>query len=198
MPGKRVIVLMLWIVAPALFAQPLTVVNVQAPNVNFVFNPSGSIPVQDLSSPIWKSGFLQSRNFQGAAGAPAAKLYVYEYRVDLRNVVGITAIPFITSLTVDIGPNVKLDFNGDKKADDVFVITKGGMGTIGIASAVRSGNQVKFTFTSPVGGGSSPGKGESSFFFGIVSKYPRKTVTASAPNNLGAALALNAWAPAHP
>jgi len=193
----RVFVLMLWI-APVLGAQPLTVVNVQAPSVNFVFNPSGSIPVQDHSSPIWKAGFLQSRNFRGAAGAPAARLYVYEYRVDLRNVTGITAIPFITSLTVDIGPNVKLDFNGDKKADDVFVITKGGMGTIGLSSAVRSGNQVKFTFTSPIGGGSSPGKGQSSFFFGLVSKYPRGTVTATAPNNLGAALSLKAWAPAHP
>jgi hypothetical protein len=195
---KRFLVLLLCIVAPAALAQPLSVVNVQAPNVNFVFNPSGVIPVQDLSSPIWKSGFLQSRNFQGAAGAPAATLHVYEYRIDLRNVVGITAIPFITSLTVDIGPNTKVDFNGDKKLDDVFVITKGGMGTIGLASAVRTGNNVKFTFTSPVGGGSSPGKGQSTFFFGIVSKYKRKTVTATAPNNLGPPLMLEAWAPAHP
>lgn len=184
--------------APALVAQPLSVVKVQAPNVNFVFNPSGTIVVQDLSSKIWTNGFLQSRNFQGAAGAPAKGLYVYEYRVDLRNEVGIVAIPSIFSLTVDIGPNVKLDFNGDKKLDDVFVVTKGGMGTIGLASAVRTGNNVKFTFASPVGGGGSPGTGQSSFFFGIVSKYPRKTVIASAPNNMGAALALKAWAPGHP
>ena len=184
--------------APLLAAQPLRIVSVQAPNVNFVFNPSGTIVVQDLSAKIWTNGFLQSRNFQGAAGAPAKGLYVYEYRVDLRNEVGVVAIPFITSLTVDIGPNVALDFNGDRKLDDVFVITKGGMGTIGLASAVRSGNHVKFTFASPVGGGGSPGKGESSFFFGIVSKYPRKTVTATAPNNMGAALSLKAWAPAHP
>lgn len=185
------------VAAPALFAQPLRVVNVQAPNVNFVFNPSGTIAVQDLSSKIWTNGFLQSRNFQGAAGAPAKGLYVYEYRVDLRNEVGITAIPFITSLTVDVGPNVQLDFNGDKKLDDVFVITKGGMGTIGLASATRMGNFVTFTFASPVSGGASPGKGESSFFFGIVSKSPRKTVIAKAPNNMGAALALKAWAPAY-
>ena len=184
--------------APALLAQPLSIVNVQAPNVNFVFNPSGTIVVQDLSSKIWTNGFLQSRNFQGAAGAPAKGLWVYEYRVDLRNEVGILAIPFITSLTVDIGPNVPLDFNGDKKPDDVFVITKGGMGTIGLSSAVRTGNNVKFTFSSPVGGGGSPGTGQSSFFFGIVSKYPRKTVIATAPNNMGPALSLKAWAPAHP
>jgi len=194
---KNILAGLCLVVAPALVAQPLTIVKVQAPNVNFVFNPSGTIVVQDLSSKIWTNGFLQSRSFRGAAGAPAKGLYVYEYRVDLRNEVGITAIPFITSLTVDVGPNVKLDFNGDKKLDDVFVITKGGMGTIGIASAVRTGNVVKFTFSSPVGGGASPGKGDSSFFFGIVSKSPRKTVIAKAANNMGAALSLKAWAPGY-
>lgn len=185
------------VAATALVAQPLTIVNVQAPKVNYVFDPGGTIVVQDLSAKIWTNGFLQSRNFPGAAGAPAKGLYAYEYRIDLRNEVGITAIPFITSLSVDIGPNVKLDFNGDKKLDDVFVITKGGMGTIGLASAVRTGNVVKFTFTSPVSAGGSPGKGESSFFFGFVSKYPRKPVIAKAPNNLGATLSLKAWAPGY-
>lgn len=195
---RKLVVALCFFAAPVVFAQPLSIVNVQAPNVNFVFNPSGTIVVQDLSSKIWSNGFLQSRNFQGASGAPAKGLYVYEYRVDLRNEVGILAIPSIFSLTVDIGPNVKLDFNGDKKLDDVFVITKGGMGTIALSSAVRTGNNVKFTFTSPVSGGGSPGTGQSSFFFGIVSKYPRKTVIATAPNNMGAALSLKAWAPAHP
>lgn len=195
---RKALTALCFLAAPLLGAQPLRVVNVQAPNVNFVFNPSGTIVVQDLSSKIWTGAFLQSRNFQGATGAPAKGLYAYLYRVDLHNEVGITAIPFITSLTVDIGPNVPLDFNGDKKLDDVFVITRGGMGTIGLASAVRTGTQVRFTFASPVSGGGSPGKGQSSFFFGIVSKYPRKTVIATAPNNMGAALSLKAWAPAHP
>ena len=195
---RKLLVVACFLVAPLLRAVPLRVVNVQAPNVNFVFDPSGTIVVQDLSSKIWTNGFLQSRTFRGAAGAPAKGLYVYEYRVDLRNEVGIVAIPFITSLTIDVGPNVPLDFNGDRRLDDVFVITKGGMGTIALASAVRTGNNVKFTFASPVGGGGSPGRGESSFFFGIVSRYPRRTVMATAPNNIGAALSLEAWAPAHP
>lgn len=195
---RKTLAALCFLAAPVLLAQPMRVVNVQAPNVNFVFNPSGTIVVQDLSAKIWTSGFLQSRNFQGAAGAPAKGLWVYEYRVDLRNEVGILAIPSIFSVTVDIGPNVPLDFNGDKKLDDVFVITMGGMGTIGLASAVRTGNDVKLTFASPVDGGGSPGTGESSFFFGIVSKYPRKTVLATAPNSMGPALSLKAWAPAHP
>ena len=188
----------LFAVAPALLAQPLSVVNVQAPNVNFVFNPSGKVTVQDLSSPILSGGFLQSRNFQGAKGAPAAGLYVYEYRIDLRNVVGITMIPQIYSMAVDVGPTVKLDFNGDKKLDDVFVVTKGGLGNVALKSAVRSGNTITFTFSAPVSGGAAPGKGDSSFFFGYVSKYPRRTVGVSPSSNLGANMLLQAWAPKHP
>jgi hypothetical protein len=191
--------LLLFILAvPVLSAQPLKVVNVGAPAINCVFNPTCKVTVTDLSAPIWTTGFLQSRYYQGAAGAPAAGKHVYEYRVDLRNVVGAVAIPFITSLTLNIGPTQKFDFNGDGKLDDVFVTTKGGIGTIALSSAVRSGNNITFTFASPVSGGAAPGKGDSSFFFGVVSNYGKHNVTASAPNNLGPALLLNAWAPNHP
>ena len=147
-------------------------------------------------SPIWTTGFLQSRNFQGVAGAPANGLYVYEYRVDLRNVVGITSIPSISKLTVPFGPNVRLDFNGDKQLDDVFVITKGGIGTVGLISAVRSGADVTFTFVGGgVGGGSAPGKGESSCFFGIVSRFARNNLNVDATATPSPDLTLAAWAP---
>jgi hypothetical protein len=195
---KRFLACLLFLSASALIAQPLKVVTVAAPAINCVFNPTCKVTVQDLTAPIWTTGFLQSRNYQGAPGAPAAGRWVYEYRIDLRNVVGITAIPFITSLTVNIGPIEQFDFNGDGKKDDVFVVTKGGIGNIGLLSAIRSGNKITFNFKPPVAGGSSPGKGDSTFFFGVVSKYPRHNVTATAPNNLGAPLMLKAWAPNHP
>jgi hypothetical protein len=195
---RKAMAMAMFLTAPALFAQQLAVVNVQAPNVNFVFNPSGTVTVQDLTSPIWAGGFLQSRNFPGAKGAPAAGLYVYEYRVDLRNVLAITFVPQITSMTVDIGPTVKLDFNGDNKPDDVFVVTKGGLGNVALKSAVRAGNNITFNFAGSVGGGSAPGKGDSSFFFGVVSKYPLRTVNVSPANNAGGNLLLKAWAPNHP
>ena len=195
---RKALGLVVFLAAPLLPAQPLSVVNVQAPNVNFVFNPSGKVTVQDLASDIWNGGFLQSRNFQGVKGAPAAGLHVYEYRIDLRKVTGITFIPQIFSMTVDVGPTVKLDFNGDKKLDDVFVVTKGGLGNVKLKSAVRSGNNITFTFEGAVGGGSAPGKGDSSFFFGVVSKFPRRTVNVSPSNNAGGVLLLKAWAPNHP
>jgi hypothetical protein len=195
---KKSLAICLFLLASAALAQPLKIVTVSAPPINCVFNPTCTVTVQDLSAPIWVKGFLQSRNYRGAAGAPAAGFYAYEYRIDLRNVVGITFIPFITSLTINFGPNARFDFNGDGSKDDVFVVTKGGLGNVGLLSAVRSGNNITFTFKPPVGGGSAPGKGDSTFFFGLVSKYPRHNVTASAANNAGPPLMLNAWAPNHP
>lgn len=193
---KKTYLVLLLLVCPALFAQPLKVVTVGAPGVNTVFNPSGVIPVQDFSSPIYTTGFLQSRNFDGVAPAPAAGLHIYEYRVDLRNVVGVTFIPAITRLKVSFGPHVKLDYDKDGKLDDVFVITKGGLGNVTLASAVRSGNDIIFTFAgSGVGGGSAPGKGDSSFFFGIASKYPRQTISVLANAVPPPNLTLKAWAP---
>src|SRR5258707_27523 len=135
---KRILVLALILVPTALVAQPLLVVNVSAPAINSVFSPTCKVPGTDLSSPIWGTGFLQSRHYRGLAGSPAAGKYVYEYRVDLRNSVGALAIGAITSLTVDFGPDLKFDYNKDGKKDDVFVVTGGGLGNVGLSSAVRA------------------------------------------------------------
>src|SRR5712692_9774784 len=80
-------------------AVPLKVVNVNAPAINCVFNPTCTVTVNDTSDNVTLStggtGFFQSRTYKGAAGAPAAGLYAYEYRLDLRNAVGATAISCI-------------------------------------------------------------------------------------------------------
>lgn len=195
---RKSAVLLLVVLCQALLACSLRVVNVGAPAVNHVFDPSGVIPVQDHSAPIWTSGFLQSRNFSGVAGAPAAGMQGYEYRIDLRNVVGVTAIPYITSLEIDFGPHEKLDFDGDSRLDDVYVVTSGGLGNIGVSSARKSGNTITLNFNPPVAGGASEGRGDSTFFIGIVSRHPRREITVRAANNLGAPLALSAWAPQYP
>ena len=195
---KKLLGVTLLLLAGTAAAQPLTVVHVSAPAINCVFNPACKVTVQDLSAPIWTKGFLQSRNYKAAPGAPAAGFYVYEYRIDLRDVAGITSIPSISTLTVDFGPNAKFDFNGNGTKDDVFVVTKGGLGNVDVASAVRSGTNITFTFKSPgVGGGAAPGKGDSTFFFGLVSKFPRHNVSATVTSS-PALPPLNAWAPNHP
>lgn len=180
---KKLLRVCLLILAPAAAAQPLSIVGVSSPAVQCVFSPKCKVAVEDLSAPVALSGFLQSRNYKATGG-----LYVYEYRVDLRDAAGDSGI---ATLTVDLGPTARLDFAGDGSRHDVFVTTKGNLGNVGLISAVRSGNSVTFTFQRTVS------HGDSSFFFGVASKYPRRNVTASAAGG-GMALRLEAWAPAYP
>jgi hypothetical protein len=198
---KKLIFALLFCFTPfAVEAAALKVVNVSAPAINCVFNPSCTVTVNDTSDNIAMStggtGFLQSRTYMGAAGSPAAGLYAYEYRIDLRNAVGLTAISCIDWMTISFGPVVStLDYTGDAKPDQVFVVTGGGIGTIGIASAVQSGSTIKFKFTSPVCEGGAPGKGDSSFFWGLVSKTPAQFVTAKLHETGGVTHNLKARSP---
>ncbi|HKS22861.1 MAG TPA: hypothetical protein VJZ76_08700 [Thermoanaerobaculia bacterium] len=168
------------LLASAAGAQPLKIVAVSAPEVQCAFSRNCKVAVEDLSAPVSASGFLQSRNYKAAAG-----LYVYEYRIDLRDAAGAGGI---RTLTVEFGPNARYDFDGRGKAD-VFVTTRGNLGKVGLQSAVRDGGRVTFTFDPPVSGG------DSTFFFGLMSRFPRHTITASAAGAGGAPLMLAAWAP---
>ncbi len=184
-------------------ADPLTVVDVNAPAYQFVFSTSGSVVVQDTVDTFAISGAaglarLQSRTTQGQAGAPAAGLYRYSYRLDLTNVYGILDVPCVTSLTLRFGSVVNtLDYNGDGvTGDEVFVVTSGGLGSVGLASATRSGSAVTFNFADGgVCAGSSPGTGESSFFFGLVSTTSPRYVTATVADTSSNAYTPQARAP---
>jgi hypothetical protein len=183
-------------------AGPLSVVNVSAPPINCIFDPSCTIVVNDTTAPInlpgsSGPGFLQSRTYRGLPGSPAAGLYAYLYRVDLRSVGGITNIACVNSVTINFGPVVStLDFNGDHTTgDQVFVITGGGIGSIGIASANQVGGNITFNFSSPVCDGSSPGNGQSSFFWGLVSTRQPRFISATVNQSSGPALHIQARAP---
>lgn len=183
-------------------AVPLSVVNVNAPAINCVFDPACTVVVNDTTAPIpltgaTGSGFLQSRTLRGSPGSPAAGLYLYEYRVDLRNAVGLTNIDCVTSVTLNFGPVVStLDFNADgTRGDQVFVVTSGGIGSVGIASAEKVGNNITFNLSSPVCAGSSPGAGQSSFFWGLVSARQPRFVNASITHTAGAPLSVQGRAP---
>ena len=178
----------------------LKVVNVSAPAINCVFNPSCTVTVNDTSDNIAMStggtGFLQSRTYKGVAGSPADGLFAYEYRIDLRNAVGATAISCVDWMTIGFGPVVStLNYGGSAKPDQVFVVTGGGIGTIGIASAVQTGSNIKFKFASPICEGGAPGKGDSSFFWGLTSKNSPKFVTATLHETGGATHVVKARSP---
>jgi len=130
--------LLVW---PALAAaQALSVVNVGAPAINCAFNTSCTITVTGFAANIPLPGIsgtasLQSRMFTGASGAPAAGCHGYEYRVDLTDAVGILNIPCVQALRVTFGPVAAFQYNGVGPTDQVYVITAGGLGTIGLSSA---------------------------------------------------------------
>jgi hypothetical protein len=170
--------------ATAAVAGPLDIVTVGAPAINCKFDTDCNITVSDTTANISLpgssgSGFLQSRTFPpGEPGTAAAGLYAYEYRIDLRNVAGLTVAPCISQLRLDFGPIALVDYNGDGNTDQVYVVTSGGLGTVAPSSASQTGDQITFNFSPPVCVGSSPGHGDSSFFFGLASTQPARHVMA--------------------
>jgi hypothetical protein len=180
-------------------AEVLRTVEVGAPAINCLFDPTCRVVVNDSTDaiPIGASGsnFLQSRTFKGRPGSAGHGLYVYEYRIDLRRATGILHIPCLNSLSLDFGPVVRtLDFNGDgERGDDVFVVTRGGLGTVGLTSAEKSGNRITFNFSVCAGG--RPDGGQSTFFFGLVSTHAPAPTTATIVASTGKTFDVQARAP---
>jgi hypothetical protein len=158
--------------APAHAAQ-LTVVEVNAPAVNCVFSTNCTVTVSDTVStlqftPYGAGAFLQSRTYTGQPGTPGAGLTVYEYRLDFTQ-----ALPFtecVAGLVVDFGPVTKLTYPPNQPAH-AYVITQGGIGTVGIDSAEQDGNVITFTFKSYLCAGAS------TQFFGMAAAKGPMAVT---------------------
>lgn len=168
----------------AAMAAPLSVVNVSAPAINCVFETDctiivtdsvGNIPIPNLTSGVAR---VQSRTFTGKAGAPAAGKTGYEYRVDLTTAVTNAEFSCVTDLAVDFGAVTKLQYNNVGPLDDVYVVTHGGLGKIGILFAEQTGNIITFTFSQPVCAGYTPNTGDTTFFFGITSEFAPHAITA--------------------
>lgn len=158
--------------APAHSAS-LTVVEVNAPAVNCVFNPTCTVTVTDSVSTLQftdygAGAFLQSRTYSAQPGTPGAGLTVYEYRLDFTQ-----ALPFtecIAGMVLDFGPVVKLTYPPNQPAHG-YVITTGGIGTVGIESAEQDGSVITFTFKNYLCAGAS------TFFFGMAAGKGPETVT---------------------
>jgi hypothetical protein len=199
-----------WAVAGVLLAPtaaaaaPLSVVNVSAPNINCVFETDCTVTVTDsvgtipLPNLIAGAARLQSRTYMGKPGAQGAGKTAYEYRVDLTTAVTSNEFSCVTDLAIDFGAVAKLHYDRVRPQDDVFVVTQGGLGTIGILSAEQTGNVITFTFTQPVCAGNVPDTGQSTFFFGLASDFAPKPIVAhvGVPGELPADV--KARAPDHP
>ena len=166
-----------FVAAPATVqATPLKIVNVTAPDVNCVFDPSCKLAVTDslgdiVIPAVTGKAILQSRTFSGAAGAPGDGLTGYDYRVDLTQAsTEGEAAGCVTDMTVDFGPATQLQYNKVGPNDDVYVVTKGGLGSVGLLSADLMDNKITFIFERPVCPASEGNKGATSYFFGLASK----------------------------
>lgn len=174
---KKLILITIFCLAfTAARAESLRVVEVSAPEINCIFDPAcrvtATISNAEIALPVSGKALLHTRTVRGKQGAPAAGMYGYLYQVDLRQAIGILNVPCVTSLTVNFGNVAQtLDFDGDgEKGDEVFVITRGGLGSIGLASAVKKGRKITFNFDDNVCAGGQPNSGESTFFFGLVAR----------------------------
>ena len=173
----------LCLLSGAAYSAALNVVNVSAPAINCVFETDCTIVVNDSIGSIALPGAtgtarLQSRTYPGQPGAPGAGKTAYEYRIDLTQATAIGDSACITSMDINFGPVSKLQYNKVGPNDDVFVVIKGGLGTIGLASADQNGNMITFTFSQPVCAADAISPGKTTFFFGLASAQPPKGVVA--------------------
>jgi len=165
-------------------AQVLKVVEVGAPAINCVFHADCRITVSDTTGnlllPTLAPGtaWLQSRTFTAAAGTPGAGTTGYEYRLSMTQTSGNAEC--VTGLNLNFGPHKQLPYK-DNALVDVFVVTSGGLGTIGIKSAEKFGDAIVFTFTSPLCANGPPDIKRTTFFFGLAAAAAPMHVNASVP-----------------
>ena len=133
------------------------------------------------------SGFLQSRSYQGQPGMPEAGLTAYEYRLVLQHLQAATGVNGVTrksvsinSMTLNFSPYSSFNYKS-QTSNQVWVVTSGGLGSVGPASAVSSGSKVTFNFNPPLTLSSATNQEASTYFFGMLSPH-------SPPN------AVNGWA----
>jgi hypothetical protein len=98
-------------------------------------------------------------------------------------------------VSLNSGPVLTYDYNFDGvTTDQVFVVTGGGLGSVGLASATGAWGYSTFNFSAPVWASSSNCNGDSSYFWGYTSTYAPHVVTATVSTNSGSVM-VNAYAP---
>jgi hypothetical protein len=156
----------------AAYAQALKVVEVAAPAVNCVFHLDCRLLVNDSSGnillPTINAGdaWLQSRAFSAEAGSPAgAGVTGYNYRISMTQASGLSDC--VISFVLNFGPHKPLPYK-DNTLADVYVVTGGGVGSIGLASAHRFGDAIEFTLASPLCVNGAASVKNTTFFIGLA------------------------------
>src|SRR6202012_886796 len=108
-----------------------------------------------------------SRTFAGEPGTPGAGTTAYVYRISLTQASGFSDC--VAGFTLNFGPHVPLPYTNNQNAD-VYVITTGGLGTIGLASAERFGDVIEFTLKKVLCVAGPPNVANTTFFIGLAGK----------------------------
>jgi serine protease len=169
----------------------LTFVNVNDAAVNCLFDNDCDIFADDTTAlftfdGLGGAGFLQSRLWpRGELGTAGGGLFPYLYRIDMTELIGPGNPACISQFSLDFGPVVPIDYNGDNSPEHGFVVTSGGLGSIAPSSVTQTGTRLTFAFQTPICGDFSPSmdNGVSSFFFGLASPFPSQEVTAELVSN---------------
>ena len=162
-------------------AQLLKIVEVGAPAVNCVFQTDCQIPVTDSAGnilfPTLEPGtaWLQSRTFAGETGAPAAGMTGYQYRISLTQTSGISEC--IVGFNLNFGAHKQLPYK-DSSLADVYVVTTGGLGTVGLKSAERFGDVIAFALSEPLCADGPPNIKRTTYFIGLATTSPPMHINA--------------------
>lgn len=167
----------------ALAATPLTIVQVQEHalacllSANCVVNSTLTNSTFTLTG-VAGNGVLHTRTAAVTAGVAAGET-IYAYRVDMtaarQSATGGSVC--VKNMTINFGPDSPLAYIPATAANgaisgDVFVISSGGPGTVGLASATRNGNAITFVFSTPIcptmPAITHVAAGTSSFLFGLA------------------------------
>lgn len=120
---------------------------------------------------------MRSR-YSGDDGSDGEKIYIFGYQLDLKAAYGQNGV---TAVTLDL-PKAPAFAQSPKLPDgtQVYVISDSGSdGGIDIAAAALVDGKLTVTFAAPVRAGKTPGSGDHSLWFGLIStlKAARGTVS---------------------
>jgi hypothetical protein len=167
-------------------AAPLTVVDVAAAEIDCVFEAGCTAVSPEIYSDFIEvpgstgTARLRSQTFTGKPGTAAEGKTAYEYRLDMTEAAAVGDNACVTDLHVDFGAVAKLRYDSGGTAGDVFVVAKGGLGAIGLSSAVQNGDVITFTFEKPICAADASYPGQMSFMFGLASSSAPKVIPAKA------------------
>jgi hypothetical protein len=160
----------------------LGVASMDATVLAHLFWGSPSVGVQDTVG-SFGAGSVQSRTYPPTT----AGLHVAEYRVWVDAAAADTRVQ---SITVPLDGVQALAYRKGA-LDHVYVVTSGGIGSVGVDAVERRGRAVTLRF-----GDGGVGAGASSYFFGLCSSAPVQPATATVVDGAGGRYEVPVRAPA--